>query len=986
MRGIVQDLLQHDETIWLEYKSFWYWNEGENPQKGWGEFLKDFAALFNTYSNTKDKKYFIIGFDEKTRITQNYYIDQNDKQLKIFNDIQLFKKKIVEKLKNHFKNTPEYKDSEALVSIETLFDLELVHMENNDEILVIIIKHAPYLLELKKVLQGNESFREGNIITRIQKDDGSPENTNATSSNISSLIEIVQNNKFIDFPEKDISIKKIVEVFKEKIFPSAEVKYIQSEANYSSGIYFEIYSLRGEYSTPLDFIYFSKHTVQNKTLEHIEKENLLDKSSKKIVLVDEYNKEKGRIDKKRIERLFTKSFYNIEVYYLEEFALQKLYSDLFDPSIFHQGNFGIKDFIKPYTDISEDKTADLLLREWYESPNDPLLVMKGMGGIGKTTVIKYFLDTLYNMAKIEKNMNILFINSHEIIDDIMKNPKIEDIFDFYRIIADNKKLIKKFDKKLLELSIDNGNIIIVLDGLDEVIAKIGNKFNINLFISSIYDNYSENLAKAKIVFTCRDYFWDKNQFTTIKTISLEPFSNKMTKEYFAHYFKDTPSKLDKAIALANEFSLKEKGKEVTFVPYILDMIREGLLIDSSVAEPVESKILLRVGNINDFLIGKACEREIKKLDNLSIDEQIKVFIYMAVEYDGILHDKHFGELSGFFKQKSSTSFIEKFKSHPLLEYNPTVGLLKFRYDFFNEYFKNIKLAIFFKENNFDDIEKEIIDISIQHISYDGSLMKDLKDRLREVDYEELKIAILMFITDRLPFLDIDEESKKRFNSSLFILLLVLSTAINTEERTNILKEIYSHENDEIQNLCIINLHTIGANKPLFNFSGMKFINCHFENYEYFTECPMDSDTFFTDCIFLEPLHREGINPDMTLKNIDASTGHPEGIIGVLQNKEKEMNRNHQGLRHDLKQVIKFFWSSSAFQQKTEEETLKKLRDYTRIIEKLIKEKVILKISVTTKQKRNDTAYKINPDYSNLRKIMEENNSCYEFDRIIKLFM
>ena len=43
--------------MWLEYKSFWYWNEGDSEQKGWGEFLKDFAALFNTYTKQKDEKY-----------------------------------------------------------------------------------------------------------------------------------------------------------------------------------------------------------------------------------------------------------------------------------------------------------------------------------------------------------------------------------------------------------------------------------------------------------------------------------------------------------------------------------------------------------------------------------------------------------------------------------------------------------------------------------------------------------------------------------------------------------------------------------------------------------------------------------------------------------------------------------------------------------------------------------------------------------------
>ena len=74
MNLVVDDLLEKDENIWLEFKSFWYWNEGEDPQKGWGEFLKDFVAIFNTYSIGVDKKYFIIGFNDSRLIHDSYTV------------------------------------------------------------------------------------------------------------------------------------------------------------------------------------------------------------------------------------------------------------------------------------------------------------------------------------------------------------------------------------------------------------------------------------------------------------------------------------------------------------------------------------------------------------------------------------------------------------------------------------------------------------------------------------------------------------------------------------------------------------------------------------------------------------------------------------------------------------------------------------------------------------------------------------------------
>ena len=45
--------------------------------------------------------------------------------------------------------------------------------------------------------------------------------------------------------------------------------------------------------------------------------------------------------------------------------------------------------------------------------------------------------------------------------------------------------------------------------------------------------------------------------------------------------------------------------------------------------------------------------------------------------------------------------------------------------------------------------------------------------------------------------------------------------------------------------------------------------------------------------------------------------------------------------------------------------------------------VINKITVTTSQKRNDNAYIINEEFLDLRKIFEENNTCNEFEIIVK---
>lgn len=978
MEILLDDLLSKEENLWLEFKSYWYWNQGDTDiQKPWSEFFKDFVAIFNTYTESKDKKYMVLGFDEKSRNVQNYNLDKNGNNITLLEDTIELKKIIIKKMKKLFRNVPEYKSSNSLKDFEDFFDISIIEY-NDKKVLMITFHEAPYLLELKNMLIGNESFKEGNIIIRELKQDKSPQNTTADILTSQRLLNTVNEIKETHFPEKTVTIKKIVEVFKEINIPSSKIKHTQNNHSLSSGLNFELYTLESKYGGNIDFIYFSKHTVQSKSIDYLVEKKLIDPRNKKFLLVDELNKNGGKIDKKGIERLINEAYSSEnEIYYIEEFALEHLYKDLFSPDIFHDGNFKINDFIEPFTSISSEKTADLLLKEWFSSHNKPLLIMKGMGGIGKTTAIKFFLDNLYKEHK-NKNLNILFINSHEIIDDIMKNKEINDLYDFYNTVADINEITERFNKKLLQLSIDNGNMIIVLDGLDEVIAKMGSKFNVNNFIKSIYEDYSENLAKTKIIITCRDYFWDKQDFTNIETMSLYPFNEKMAIKYFKQFFSNDKHIIG-ALEIAKKFALDTSDKtEVSYAPYVLDMIKENSFNEPKEEQLLDTEYLIPDLISNDYIIAKACEREMIKLDALTIDKQIDIFIDISLKYNGALHKNNFSNLYSEFNDQES--FIEKFNGHPLLSY--THDTLKFRYDFFNEYFKNIKIVELLKSNNFTNISNELIETIIQNISIDGSLALDIKKRLTDrVDIEELKLTIYTFLTEEIDNLKIKNEIKEKLSSSLFTLIILLINPKDINERTELLKDIFG-EGNQISNLNLINIHSIN-NKITFNFNDLRFSNCKFENFESFTECKFNNITYFDNCQFYPLLHKDNCNTTIKWDNINTQNCKVEGIADTLNKNKDQQNQKDSDLRKSLKEIFKCFWSGSSFKIKREEELNKKIKKYNQLVKILIKESIIITDQQTTKQKRNDKVMYINSDYSNLRKIMEENNTCNEFEVVIK---
>jgi len=202
-----------------------------------------------------------------------------------------------------------------------------------------------------------------------------------------------------------------------------------------------------------------------------------------------------------------------------------------------------------------------------------------------------------------------------------------------------------------------------------------------------------------------------------------------------------------------------------------------------------------------------------------------------------------------------------------------------------------------------------------------------------------------------------------------------------------MKEMYE-EDGKINNLSLINLHSTNT-KITFDFSDLEFVNCHFENFENFSECTFNEKTFFSKSTFIAPLHKQGVQIKFSKKNFDQSEQGKcqlEGLIDILEESENNKLSYEENLRKELKRIFRLFWQGSTFKQKLKNDIRSKMKNNNQLIDFLVSEDIILEITVSTKQKRNDKAYKVNSKYSNLRKIMEENSTCSEFEEIVKIVM
>ncbi len=580
------------------------------------------------------------------------------------------------------------------------------------------------------------------------------------------------------------------------------------------------------------YLYLYEGTLQARTLRYLQTHhNEIFKNKNLIIFIP---KEKFQATSQtRVNNIISK-FKPINAFTIDRFI-----RDQCTPEIeFDRSNFlSISNFILP--SLGNHLHVKEYIANWFLEVERPILVIKGSGGIGKTTCAQFIAD---EWLKKSPKAYVVFIDSVQIKDALMKVTRFTEKLELYHFYEAFNEISgsgsSRLSEEVFRMNIDAGNILLIVDGLDEVIAKVPS-FKVKVFLDSIRDA-SKGLGSGKVVLTCRTHFWDISEVSDLdlKVVELEPFSLEQAKLFFEKSMLSN-SKIKRAIDLANEFKYPGSDGEKAYHPYMLDVIRSIIVADKD-AITVDltqfSSKILRSDVKNDYVLYRVCDRERKRVGQISVDSQVKLFTYLAAYKRGTVAIDQFKPFAeDTLGRPIDLASVAAFKAHPFLK--ASESNVSFKYDFLSDLFKSVYLAQYFDfENESAPLSTTLAELLEENCWYGSAINHDIIFRIQH--WTEIDILLIAELISRIwIWEEIKFEKRRKIVSTLFAVSLSINQRFhgnNVVENTRLLKGLFGTQNDTIRNWSVSNIRSEHSVK--FDFSGIKFFDCHISEYSSFWQC------------------------------------------------------------------------------------------------------------------------------------------------------
>lgn len=612
--------------------------------------------------------------------------------------------------------------------------------------------------------------------------------------------------------------------------------------------------------------------------------------------------------------------------------------------------------------ISKGPAFDFLKAELNKDIQTSAKVIIAPGGTGKTTLCQYIASEYQN----PENAISVFIQSEELresaqVDGVDKS-KIESVYDLYelysQVISAQSGAQLTYDKATFEVALITGRLVLVIDGMDEIISLFPETLDLDAFLKSIED-LNRQLASCKIVITSRNDVFDfelMEKYEHLDKYQLLGFDESACESYLGRRFRKLPQpEALKQKVLSNIRPLLKSDEKQRILPFVVDLL-SSLAEDSSDDEvnielSFDGKNYESNEDITDYLVYSVLRREWQRQKiEIPVEDVLEIFLEISSTHKDHFLKSDFEDVVSIFGSDNSDELFTKMLRNPLLVIDG--DLCRFKYDFIADYFKSLYIinSINAKSSN-DDFIKLIAKNAYGENEVMSSTAKYYSERQENL-LERTK-GIISNLKSEISASDVMSNNDTKYRAIAFLVKLcsISGKCNNSKEQfTSLLTNIFE-SGSVFKNLAIY-----GDNTPL-DLVGINIVDSRFVGYKSFSKSKFESTKINNS--FFESCYNE--NPSKSFTNGEFNSCRLGDLELVIAGAEERSEKDRALIENELRNFLNSFFHRGAFTDKK----LDYIKMSTRIksinrafFQRLVKEDII-QVKV---EKSSETYYVIAPHY------------------------
>jgi hypothetical protein len=306
-----------------------------------------------------------------------------------------------------------------------------------------------------------------------------------------------------------------------------------------------------------------------------------------------------------------------------------------------------------------------------------ITILHGAGGGGKTHLVRFLNDEL---ARAEKEV---FFLSAASVADFRQEVTVNSLYDIYRCacLVDDEKV--DIGKELFDLKFLVNDPVIIVDGLEEIISMLGDRFSLHRFYNDCIEKAS-GAANGRIIITTRENLWPAVIDPYVSAFDLLLFDEAQANEFFERSFPGDAQRATLAQRIYKD--LGSVRQPPLFCSLIVLEIRNSASL-TDLRNRLSRGDFRSLGGLDDFLRA-IISRETKLGVEWPVDQLLAALGELARESISgpVALDRAKELFEAALPPQADVDTESAVKNFVFLEYQEATASLTFRYDFLKTVF------------------------------------------------------------------------------------------------------------------------------------------------------------------------------------------------------------------------------------------------------------------------------------------------------------